>query len=233
MNGGSAAIVFLIAIGFAVTFVRLVACFWWKPTFARKVAGDFIFIFVAWFVVIAIAEGVISPWFSLKVGSQPGYAYFVLAISLSVLTLRQSSARLEYFAPENFRTPSDINVLRRKFILFFAVILVTAASFYFLCLRPISFERIKWDRYQSNWLDLMSTRHRMADNLLSSKALLGKSRDEIVGMLGEPPSTGYFSKWDLVYQLGAERGYFSIDSEWLLIRLDAQGRAIEAKLARD
>ena len=72
----------------------------------------------------------------------------------------------------------------------------------------------------------------MADGLLRSRVLLGKSRIEVVGLLGEPPKTDYFSGWDMVYVLGPERGYFSIDSEWLVLRL-RNDRVVEARLARD
>ena len=51
-------------------------------------------------------------------------------------------------------------------------------------------------------------------------------------MLGEPPDTGYFKQYDLVYWLGDERGFFSIDSEWLVIRID-DGRVIEAEIVTD
>ncbi len=52
-------------------------------------------------------------------------------------------------------------------------------------------------------------------------------------MLGEPPSTGYFSDWDLVYRLGMERGFISIDSEWLVTRLGPDGRVVQARIVTD
>ena len=72
----------------------------------------------------------------------------------------------------------------------------------------------------------------MADGLLKSNALIGKRRQEIVALLGEPPATSYFSEWDMVYVLGPERGFISIDSEWLVLRLE-HGRVAEARLVRD
>ena len=46
-----------------------------------------------------------------------------------------------------------------------------------------------------------------------------KSRDEIEKILGPSLEIGYFtsSERDLIYALGPERGFFGIDSEWLLI----------------
>jgi hypothetical protein len=73
----------------------------------------------------------------------------------------------------------------------------------------------------------------MADRLIAQGTLLGKTRAEVVEMLGEPPRTGYFADWDLVYWLGPERGFISIDSEWLVLRLSADGRVTDNRIVRD
>src|SRR5260221_473132 len=71
-------------------------------------------------------------------------------------------------------------------------------------------------------------RQAMADRLLTHRVLIGMTRAEVVDLLGEPPPTEYFSQWDLVYWLGPERGFMSIDSEWLVLRVGASGRVDEA-----
>lgn len=76
-------------------------------------------------------------------------------------------------------------------------------------------------------------RQAMADRLLARSALIGKTRSEVVALLGEPPETGYFRRWHVVYWLGPERGFFSIDSEWLVLRFGASGRVAEARLVTD
>jgi hypothetical protein len=73
----------------------------------------------------------------------------------------------------------------------------------------------------------------MADRLIAYDTLLGKTRAEVVELLGEPPPTGYFSNWDLVYWLGPERGFIRIDSEWLVLRLGADGRVADNRIVRD
>ena len=73
----------------------------------------------------------------------------------------------------------------------------------------------------------------MVDDLLARHGLQGQSRPEVVALLGEPRPTTYFREYDLVYWLGPERGPMSIDSEWLVIRLDAQGRVREHRLVTD
>jgi outer membrane protein assembly factor BamE (lipoprotein component of BamABCDE complex) len=73
----------------------------------------------------------------------------------------------------------------------------------------------------------------MADRIVARRMLSGKTRPEVIAMLGEPPKTDYFSDWDLVYWLGRERGFISIDSEWLVVRFDANNRAFEYRIVRD
>jgi hypothetical protein len=78
-----------------------------------------------------------------------------------------------------------------------------------------------------------ATRGCLVDDLLRSHELRGRSRSEVVALLGEPPKTDYFREYDLVYWLGPERGFISIDSEWLVMRLDSLGRVSEYRLVTD
>jgi hypothetical protein len=80
---------------------------------------------------------------------------------------------------------------------------------------------------------LQEVRLRMADRLIAQGTLYGKTRAELVEMLGEPPPNEYFREWDLVYRLGPERGYIRMDSEWLVIRLSPVGRVTEYRIVRD
>jgi hypothetical protein len=73
----------------------------------------------------------------------------------------------------------------------------------------------------------------MADRLVAQGTLLRNTRSEIVALLGEPPPTGYFRNWDLVYWLGPERGFISIDSEWLVFRFTDDGHCCENRIVRD
>lgn len=73
----------------------------------------------------------------------------------------------------------------------------------------------------------------MADRLLARGTLRGKTRAQVVEMLGKPPETEYFREYDLVYWLGPERGFFGIDSEWLVMRIGSEGRVMECRLVTD
>ena len=58
----------------------------------------------------------------------------------------------------------------------------------------------------------------MVDDLLNHYSLEGLSRSEIMNLLGNETEGAYFKEVDnMVYYLGNERGFISIDSEWLII----------------
>jgi hypothetical protein len=109
--------------------------------------------------------------------------------------------------------------------------LAALAIVHFAKTRPLPFDRAVWSADAEGTDDFR--RHRMADWLVKRRSLLGLSRTEVVSMLGEPTRTSHFRGYDLVYVLGNERGWMSIDSEWLLIRLDGTGRVLTAELGRD
>ena len=72
-----------------------------------------------------------------------------------------------------------------------------------------------------------------ADRLVGSGTSRGETRQDVIKLLGDPSDEGYFREWDLVYWLGPERGFISIDSEWLVVRLGRDGRVIECRIVRD
>jgi hypothetical protein len=77
------------------------------------------------------------------------------------------------------------------------------------------------------------TRLRMVDDLIAAKRLDNLGRGEVLSLLGPPDDTDKWKDWHLVYWLGPERGVFRIDSEWLVIRLDAAGRVATYRIVRD
>lgn len=83
--------------------------------------------------------------------------------------------------------------------------------------------------------DHITPRQKMLGDLVD-KHLSGKSRRDIVAMLGEsstkmnPDGTGP----SLSYPTGIERGsYMRIDSEWLLIYFDSSEKAIRHEISGD
>ncbi|MBD2096142.1 hypothetical protein H6F90_13445 [Trichocoleus sp. FACHB-591] len=107
-------------------------------------------------------------------------------------------------------------------------------------LLPLPLDRCESKRFESaDWQERSQShspaavRGCMVDDLLKRHTLVGKSRSEVIALLGQPDTTDYFQDCDLVYWLGPEQGLMSIDSEWLIIRLDAQGRVSNHQLVTD
>ncbi len=69
------------------------------------------------------------------------------------------------------------------------------------------------------WLRLPEKRTRIVDDLLTDHTLVGMTEEEVTDLLGMHNNDyGYFNREHrYVYYLGPERGFFSIDSEWLVL----------------
>ena len=135
--------------------------------------------------------------------------------------------------PDALQRASARHITRSRLVRISVATLVVACLAYVVFWAPLPFIPSWWRSNESNWGDRFSRRHRMADWLIYGGALVGKTRADVVALLGEPPPTEYFKDWHMVYNLGAERGFISIDSEWLVLRLDAGGIVTEATLRRD
>ena len=70
-------------------------------------------------------------------------------------------------------------------------------------------------------------RRAMADRLYHSDRLIGLSRVETRALLGNPPPEDQYHVMDEeidVYRIGPERGWPSIDDEWLFVEFDEDDR---------
>jgi hypothetical protein len=103
---------------------------------------------------------------------------------------------------------------------------------YLVWFAPLGFDRAGWDAGGVDARDSRHRRHRMADSLVASHTLQGKTRAQIIELLGAPEASG-ISTWDMSYLLGDERGFISIDGEWLVLRFDPAGRVNQAAVVTD
>jgi hypothetical protein len=71
----------------------------------------------------------------------------------------------------------------------------------------------------------LSPRHRIADELIACKRLDGLKYSEVVALLGPPDSES--SRRSMSYPIGQERGFISVDSEYLYLNLSS-GRVTSA-----
>ncbi|MFK8249901.1 hypothetical protein [Ancylobacter terrae] len=121
----------------------------------------------------------------------------------------------------------------KKFCLILSVLITLLFTVYVIISVPFPFVQDWWHAEDYDPHDRFSKRHRMADWLVMTSALVGLRRDEVLAKLGPPPPTDKFTDYDLVYHLGYERGLISIDSEWLVVSLSQSGVVTEAKVIRD
>ncbi|PZV08629.1 MAG: hypothetical protein DCF32_04375 [Leptolyngbya sp.] len=73
----------------------------------------------------------------------------------------------------------------------------------------------------------------MVDDVLAKYLLLGRPQAGVIELLGLPESQNDFADYNMVYRLGPERKFISIDSEWLVIKLDAAGYVSDAEVVTD
>jgi hypothetical protein len=97
--------------------------------------------------------------------------------------------------------------------------------------RDLDFDRGRWimsiDEFETP-----TTRQRMCDDIIENHLKIGMTEAEILDLLGEP-SEGYSYHNMLSFYLGPERGWFGIDSEWIRVELDEDGRLVEARWGTD
>src|SRR5216110_867681 len=105
----------------------------------------------------------------------------------------------------------------------FVVVVALLAAYWHFTHGATRFDPTIWGNGEHAEFTSDAPRLRMADGLVASGVLIGKSRPHIEQMLGRATNTEKFRNFDLVYLLGAERSFFSIDSEWLVIRFSPTG----------
>jgi hypothetical protein len=94
----------------------------------------------------------------------------------------------------------------------------------------VAFESAAWKA--ENGDAAQGVRVHMVDDLLARHTLVGMSRAHLEELLGVPPETPYFREYDYVYWLGPERGFISIDSERLVVKIN-DGVVVSAKIVTD
>jgi hypothetical protein len=98
----------------------------------------------------------------------------------------------------------------------------------------LAFDAKTWRQRSADAGHDWPTRLRMVDSLRDGRLLDGRTRRQVVELLGPADDTAKWREWDLVYHLGPERkALFRIDSEWLVIRLDSRGAVATYQIVTD
>lgn len=132
------------------------------------------------------------------------------------------------------------NRLKRVILITIPIVLLILAAPTIFLLGTMGISTVK-ERFNRRTFDSQvwkqgnqdEVRIRMVDCLLRRYNLIGKSRSEVVELIGEPDNTLYFREYDMVSRLGNERGFIGIDSEWLVLRLDTGQVVTEFRIVRD
>jgi hypothetical protein len=130
------------------------------------------------------------------------------------------------------------SLVRTRLLLGFLVALGILSAVVWFFLGDAVPERMRRERFDPvTWQGQKSftktVRIRMVDDLLHHQSYHGMTRVQLTAIVGEPDTTEYFKDWDLVYWLGPERGFFGIDSEWLVFQLDNQQRVTDYRIVTD
>lgn len=122
-------------------------------------------------------------------------------------------------------------------------ILAAMLSPWILCLgfggcdsRPKTGRTFKSDAWKNAVGEQAVLRKEMLGDLLAQHKIVGLSKLKVVQLLGEPDSKDRYSGEtggsDFNYYLGPEKGFISIDSEWLTIKFE-EDRAVDVLVTTD
>lgn len=109
-------------------------------------------------------------------------------------------------------------------LIIFSIFFIFSAKLlnYFPIPLPYGSDRISFDK--ELWINSkddrrsLNPRQEMLQDII--RKLHGKNKQQVISMLGEPDSK---NNSELVYYLGGERSFISIDPEWLIIFFDKDG----------
>lgn len=192
----------------------------WSLSFFPRIFSCFVSseMKLLYFLSIPVVLGVLATFgvislgrfvFSRRKGHSPTRATRVgTALFFSVLLLSPLTLALHSYLPHTLPSGSEL----RKF------------------------DSVLWkDKYSTDWGDGISMREQMLQDVVDN-ILPGQPKEGIEDLLGPSLETSYFSSMDkdLIYHLGPGRdGFFNIDSEWLLIWLNKEGKFDHYLIAND
>lgn len=72
---------------------------------------------------------------------------------------------------------------------------------------------------------------RTIDGVIERRELIGLTRGDVEAKYGTPAHTSGPPENTVTYRLGSQRaGFIGIDEDWLVLRMDAQGKVVEVMI---
>jgi len=73
---------------------------------------------------------------------------------------------------------------------------------------------------QEIWLTDVGERYKMLDDILENKFLIGKTKQEVIVLLGEPDADSKLGDNYFVYRLGVPPSFFDSELQYLLVTFE-------------
>jgi len=95
-------------------------------------------------------------------------------------------------------------------LIFFLAFIISMSFFYF-------FE----ERFDSeNWKTQHSKRYKMANDIVEEKLLLGKTKDDLIQLLGKPDFSEFNNDNTFIYHLGTPPSFFDAEPQQLVVKFN-------------
>lgn len=116
----------------------------------------------------------------------------------------------------------------------FVIITILGVVLPLYCFVLLGINEFRYNFTVENWAKSTEERVYMVDDLLNDYELKGKTKEEVSELLGKPTQNAYFKeKNNSVYWLGIERGFIRIDSEWLVVSFNSNGKVTKYEIRTD
>ena len=101
--------------------------------------------------------------------------------------------------------------MKRNIVLIvFVLVLATIISYFLIEANEKQFQQSTWNNYPTE-------RYTMRKNIIKSELLIGKTKQEVIRLLGDPKVSNLTGKEHLIYSLGKVPSFFESDEMQLIV----------------
>ena len=99
---------------------------------------------------------------------------------------------------------------RNIFLIVMVFVLASVISYFLLEANEKQFQ-------QSTWNNFPTERYKMSKNIIESAMFIGKTKSEVISVLGDPESSNLEGKEHLIFALGKPPSFFEADDAKLVV----------------